>query len=79
MSDQALSLSPVELDGVDLSDLFAALAVGFENAVLYDRSFGLDTLATSTGTMFATREVGHRHALASFARALNAIATTRSL
>jgi HK97 family phage major capsid protein len=54
VSDQALSLSPVELDGLIFSDLFASLAVSIENAVLYDAAFGLDTLATSTGTVFAT-------------------------
>jgi HK97 family phage major capsid protein len=77
VSDQALSLSPVELDGLIFSDLFAALAVQIENAVLYDGAFGLDTLATSTGVTFATGSSDTADVLASFAHALNAIATIR--
>ena len=77
VSDQALTLSPVELDGLIFADLFAALAVEIETAVLYDGSFGLDTLATSTGTVFATGSSDTADTLASFAHALNAIATIR--
>jgi hypothetical protein len=70
-------LSPVELDGLIFSDLFAALSVSVENAVLYDADFGLDTLATSTGTVLATASSDTSDVLASFAQALNAIATIR--
>lgn len=77
VSDQALSLSPVELDGLIFSDLFAALAVQIENAVLYDGAFGLDTLAASTGVSFNTLGSDTSSVLASFAHALNAIATIR--
>lgn len=77
VSDQALTLSPVALDSLIMADLFAALAVEIENAVLYDAAFGLDTLATSTGTVFATGSSDTADVLASFAHALNAIATIR--
>jgi HK97 family phage major capsid protein len=77
VSDQALTLSPVELDGLIFSDLFASLAVSIENAVLYDAAFGLDTLAASTGVTFATGSSDTADVLASFAHALNVIATTR--
>jgi HK97 family phage major capsid protein len=77
VSDQALSLSPVELDGLIFADLFAALAVQLETALLYDASWGLDTLAVSSGTVFSTGSSDTADVLAAFARALNAIATTR--
>lgn len=77
VSDQALSLSPVKLDDLIFSDLFAALAVEIENAVLYDGAFGLDTLATSSGTVFATGSSDTADVLAAFAHALNVIATIR--
>jgi len=77
VSDQALQLSPVALDSLIFSDLFAALAVEIESAVLYDAAFGLDTLAVSSGVTFATGSSDTADVLASFARALNAIATTR--
>ena len=48
---------PVKLDDLIFTDLFAALAVEIENAVLYDGAFGLDTLATSSGTVFATGSI----------------------
>jgi HK97 family phage major capsid protein len=77
VSDQALTLSPIALDSLIFEDLFAALAVSIENAVLYDAGFGLDTLAVSTGTVFATGSSDTADTLASFAHALNIIATTR--
>jgi HK97 family phage major capsid protein len=77
VSDQALSLSPVELDGLIFADLFAALAVQLETAVLYDAGFGLDTLAVSSGTVFSTGSSDTADVLAAFGRALNVIATTR--
>jgi HK97 family phage major capsid protein len=77
VSDQALSLSPVALDSLIFTDLFAALGVTVENAVLYDAGFGLDTLATSTGTNFSTGSSDTADVLAAFAHALNAIATIR--
>jgi HK97 family phage major capsid protein len=77
VSDQALSLSPVALDSLIFQDLFASLAVEIETAVLYDGAFGLDTLATSTGVTFATGSSDTADVLASFAHALNAIATIR--
>jgi len=77
VSDQALTLSPVALDSLIFTDLFASLAVEVETAVLYDGAFGLDTLATSTGTVFATGSSDTADVLASFAHALNIIATTR--
>jgi HK97 family phage major capsid protein len=77
VSDQALTLSPVEPDALIFTDLFAAMAVSIETAVLYDAAFGLDTLATSTGTVFATGSSDTADVLAAFARALNIIATTR--
>jgi HK97 family phage major capsid protein len=76
VSDQALTLSPVALDALIFTDLFAALAVEIETAVLYDGA-GLDTLATSTGTVFSTGSSDTADTLAAFARALNAIATIR--
>lgn len=77
VSDQALTLSPVELDGLIFTDLFASLAVEIETAVLYDGNFGLDTLAASTGVTFFTGSSDTADVLASFAHALNAIATIR--
>jgi HK97 family phage major capsid protein len=77
VSDQALTLSPVALDALIFTDLFAALAVEIETAALYDAAFGLDTLATSTGTVFSTGSSDTADVLAAFARALNAIATIR--
>lgn len=77
VSDQALSLSPVALDSLIYEDLFAALAVEIETAILYDAGFGLDTLAVSTGTVFATGSSDTADTLASFAHALNIISTTR--
>ncbi len=77
VSDQALSLSPVALDSLIFQDLFAALAVEIETAVLYDAAFGLDTLAVSSGTVFSTGSSDTADVLAAFGRALNAIATIR--
>jgi HK97 family phage major capsid protein len=77
VSDQALTLSPVALDSLIFQDLFASLAVEIESAVLYDSGFGLDTLATSTGTVFATGSSDTADVYASFGHALNAIATIR--
>jgi HK97 family phage major capsid protein len=77
VSDQALTLSPVALDSLIFVDLFAALAVEIETACLYDGAFGLDTLAVSSGTVFSTGSSDTADTLAAFARALNAIATTR--
>ena len=77
VSDQALSLSPVALDSLIFQDLFAALAVSVENAVLYDGAFGLDTLVGASGTTFTTGSSDTADVLASFAHALNVIATVR--
>ena len=77
VSDQALQLSPVQLDSIIMADIFAALAVEVESALLYDAAFGLDTLAASTGVSFATGSSDTADVLAAFARALNVIATTR--
>jgi HK97 family phage major capsid protein len=77
ISDQALSLSPVALDSILLEDLSAALAVELEVATLYDAQFGLDTLATSTGTVFNTSGSDTPSVLSAFAHAINVIATTR--
>jgi HK97 family phage major capsid protein len=77
VSDQALSLSPVLLDSLIFEDLFAALAVTIENAVLYDAAFGLDTLAVAQGITFSTGSSDTADVLAAFSHALNAIATTR--
>jgi HK97 family phage major capsid protein len=77
VSDQALTLSPAPLDALIFTDLFSALSVEIETACLYDGAFGLDTLAVSTGTVFSTGSSDTADTLAAFARALNAIATTR--
>ncbi len=77
VSDQALSLSPVALDNLIFEDLFAALAVEIEHAVLYDSVFGLDSQATASGTVFSTGSSNTADTLASFAHALNAIAVSR--
>ena len=77
VSDQALTLSPVALDSLIFTDLFAALAVEIETAVLYDGAFGLDTLTTSSGVVFPTGSSDTADVLASFAHALNVIASTR--
>jgi hypothetical protein len=74
-----IDLSPVHIDDIVFTDIFAALAQSVDSDLWYDADFGIDNLVQTTYTLPTANETDVDDIYGYLGKAINFISTTRFL